>query len=63
MTGIASTCGRARRCGTVSTSAAATNTSVVLSLKCRFRNFVNSAKVAAIAAAEITTGPLQPNSA
>ena len=61
MTGIASTCGRASRCGTVSASAAATNTSVVLSLRCRLRNLVSSAKVAAIAPAASTTGPLQPD--
>jgi len=60
MIGNASTCGRARRCGTVSASAAAMKTSVVLSLKCRLRNFANNANVAAVAVAASTTGPLQP---
>ena len=39
ITGSASTCGRANRCGTVSASAAATNTSVVLSRRCRLTRF------------------------
>ncbi len=63
MIGNASTCGRANRCGTVNASAAATNTSVVLSLSHLQRNFVSNANVAAIAAAAITTGPLQPAAA
>jgi hypothetical protein len=60
MIGIASTCGRAKRCGMVSASAAAMKTSAVLWLKCRLRNFANNANVAAIALAASTTGPLQP---
>jgi len=60
MIGIASTCGRAKRCGTVSASAAAMKTSAVLWLKCRLRNFANNANVAAMALAASTTGPLQP---
>ncbi len=63
MTGNASTCGRASRCGTVSASAAAMNTSVVLSLSRLLRNLASSANVTAIAVAAVTTGPLQPATA
>ena len=63
ITGIASTCGRASRCGTVSASAPATNTRVVLSLSRRFRNLASSANVAAMALAASTTGPVQPATA
>ena len=63
MTGMASTCGRANRCGMVSANAAAMNTRVVLSLRRRLRNLASRPKVAAIAEAATTTGPLQPEMA
>ena len=60
MTGIASTCGRVRKCGVESTIAASATAIAMLAGTRRATIQQSSAKVAAIAPAASTTGPVQP---